>query len=108
MPEIQKKCLPGVRNHLSNNGWQTIPNKGIKKCCWHVSQEGLDRTVLLQPTGEGIAFDSYGTGEFFTELLKKFSKEKYEEGRKLEYNKRRQTRMEDPRRYYTDKLRPWI
>jgi len=52
----------------------------------------------LQPTGEGIAFDSYGTGEFFTELLKKFSKEKYEEGGKLEYNKRRLTRMEDPRR----------
>ena len=64
--------------------------------------------VLLQPTGEGIAFDSYGTGEFFTELLKKFSKEKYEEGGKLEYNKRRLTRMEDPRRYYTGNLRPWI
>ena len=30
-------------NHLSNNGWQTIPSKGIKKCCWDVSQEGLDR-----------------------------------------------------------------
>ena len=32
--------------------------------------------VLLQPTGEGIAFDAYRTGEFFTELLIKFSKEK--------------------------------
>jgi hypothetical protein len=60
----------------------------------------------LQPIGEGLAFDTYGTGEFFTKLMKKFSKEKDEEGRKLENNSRRQTRNEDPRRYYTDKL--WI
>jgi len=27
--------------------------------------------VLLQPTGEGIVFDTYRTGEFLEELLKK-------------------------------------
>ena len=43
--------------------------------------------VLLQPTG--LAFDTYRMGEFFNELLKKFSDEKEEEGRKLEYNSRR-------------------
>ena len=46
--------------------------------------------------------------EFFTELLKKFSKEKDAEGRRQEYTARRQSRIRDIRRYYTDKLRLWI
>ena len=70
-----------------------------------ITGEDRQEIALLQPTGEGIAFDTHGTGEFFTELLKKFSKEKEGKGRKLEYNNRRQTRIKDPRRYYTDKLR---
>ena len=41
-------------------------------------------------------------------MLKKFSQEKDEEGRKLEYNNRKQSRNKDPRKYYTDKLRLWI
>ena len=40
--------------------------------------------------------------------MKKLSQEKDEEGRKLEYTSRRHTRIEDPRRYYTDKLMLWI
>jgi len=36
------------------------------------------------------------TEEFFSEMLKKFSQEKDEEGRILEYSNRRQTRNEDP------------
>ena len=42
------------------------------------------------------------------ELLKKFSQEKYEEGRKQEYLVRKQERDEDPRKYCTDKMRLWI
>ena len=42
---------------------------------------------------------------FFKELLKKFSQEKVEEGRKQEYLARKWGRNEDPRKYYTDKIR---
>ena len=35
----------------------------------------------MQPTGEKLAFDTFGTGEFFSELLKKFSQERDKEGR---------------------------
>ena len=37
--------------------------------------------VLLKP--DGLAFDNYKIGEFFQELLKKFTHEKDEEGRKI-------------------------
>ena len=50
---------------------------------------GRQEIVLLQPTGKRLAFDTYRMREFFNELLKKFSDEKEEEGRKLEYNSRR-------------------
>ena len=39
---------------------------------------------------DGLAFDNYKIGEFFQELLKKFTHEKDEEGRKMEYLHRRQ------------------
>ena len=50
---------------------------------------------LLKP--DGLAFDNYKIGEFFQELLKKFTHEKDEEGRKMEYLQ-----------YYTDKLRLFV
>ena len=62
--------------------------------------------VLLKP--DGLAFDNYKIGEFFQELLKKFTHEKDEEGRKMEYLQRRQMRNEDARQYYTDKLRLFV
>ena len=46
---------------------------------------------------DGLAFDNYEIGEFFQELLKKFTHEKDEEGRKMEYLQ-----------YYTDKLRLFV
>ena len=62
--------------------------------------------VLLLSTV--LAIKNYKTGVFFMELLKKFSQEKYEEGRKQEYLVRKQERDEDPRKYYTVKMRLWI
>ena len=59
--------------------------------------------VLLKP--DGLAFNNYKIGEFFQELLKKFTHQKDKEGRKMEYLQRRQSRNEDARQYYTDKLR---
>ena len=43
------------------------------------------------------------TGVFFTEMLKRFTQEIYEEGQKQEYLDRKQERGEDTREYYTDK-----
>ena len=62
--------------------------------------------LLLKP--DGLAFDNYEIGEFFQELLKKFTQEKDEKGRKMEYLHRRQARNEDARQFYTDKLRLFV
>ena len=41
-------------------------------------------------------------------MLKKFSQEKYEEGKKQEYLDRKQESGEDTNEYYTDNKRLWI
>ena len=110
MMETRRKYLSGVRKleaHLANYDWEKIPNTKIKEMLLNCI-EGSTRQeiVLLQPNG--IAFENYETGEFFQELLKKFSQEKDEEGRKQKYLARKQTRNEDARKYYKDKLRLWV
>ena len=40
--------------------------------------------VLFRPTG--LAFNKYETGDFYTEMLKRFPQEKYEEGKKQKKN----------------------
>ena len=62
--------------------------------------------VLLRP--DGLALENYEIEEFFQELLKKFTHEKDEEGRKMECIARRQARNKDSRQYYTDKLRLFV
>ena len=62
--------------------------------------------VLLHPSG--LAFANYGTGEFFTELLKKFLQEKDKKGQKQEVVARKQGRNEDPRKCYMDKMILWV
>ena len=102
MMETRRKYLSGVRKleaHLANYDWEKIPNTKIKEMLLNCI-EGSTRQeiVLLQPNG--IAFENYETGEFFQELLKKFSQEKDEEGRKQKYLARKQTRNEDAKKYY--------
>ena len=50
---------------------------------------------------EWIAFKEWETGVFFTKLLKRFSQEKYEEGRKQECLAKKQKSNEDTREYNT-------
>lgn len=96
-----------LENHLSNFEWEQISNDGIKKmllgCIEGLAQQEI---VILQP--EGLVFNSLERGEFFQELLRKFSHEKDKEGRKMEYISRNQSRNEDARKYYIDKLRLWV
>ena len=61
---------------------------------------------MLRP--DGLAFKNYEICEFFQELLKKFTHEKFKEGRKMENMARRQARNEVARQYYTDKLRLFV
>ena len=56
--------------------------------------------VFLRP--DGLAFENYEIGEFFQELLKKFTHEKDEEGRKMEYMAQKQAQNEDAWQYYTN------
>ena len=87
-----------LEKHLSRN--ETI-KRMLLDC---ITGKAQSEIVLLKP--DGLAFDNYEIGEFFQELLKKFTHEKDEEGRKMEYLQRRQLRNEDARQYYTDKLTP--
>ena len=78
---------------------ETIPNEAIKKMLLDcITGKAQSEIVLLKP--DGLAFDNYEIGDFFQELLKKFTHEKDEEGRKMEYLQRRQARNEDARQYY--------
>ena len=96
-----------LEKYLRRHSWEEIPNDEIKKMLLEcITGPAVQEIVLLQPSE--LAFDNYETGEFFTELLKKFSQEKDEEGRIQEYTNRKQGRNEDPRKYYTDKLRLWV
>ena len=96
-----------LEKHLSRNECETIPNEAIKRMLLDcIIGKAQSEIVLLKP--DGLAFDNYEIGEFFQELLKKFTHEKDEEGRKMEYLQRRQLRNEDARQYYTDKLRLFV
>ena len=48
-----------LKSHLTNQDWQTIPDKGIKKmllgCITGAARQEIE---LLLQTGEGIAFDT--------------------------------------------------
>ena len=88
-----------LEKHLSRFECETIPNEAIKKMLLDcITGKAQSEIVLLKP--DGLAFDNYEIGDFFQELLKKFTHEKDEEGRKMEYLQRRQARNEDARQYY--------
>ena len=96
-----------LEKHLSRYECETIPNDTIKRMLLDcIMGKAQSEIVLLKP--DGLAFNSYKIGEFFRELLKIFTQEKDEEGRKMEYLTRRQARNEDARQYYTDKLRLFV
>jgi len=96
-----------LEKHLSRYKCDMIPNNTIKRILLDcITRKAQLEIVLLRP--DGLAFDSYKIGEFFQELLKKFTHEKEEEGRKMEYMARRQARNKDARQYYTDKLRLFL
>ena len=71
-----------LEKHLSRNECETIPNEAIKRMLLDcIIGKAQSEIVLLKP--DGLAFDNYKIGEFFQELLKKFTHEKDEEGRKI-------------------------
>ena len=96
-----------LEKHLSRIECETIPNNAIKRMLLDcITGKAQSEIVLLKP--DGLAFDKYKIGEFFQELLKKFTHKKDEEGRKMEYFARRQARNEDAPQYYMDKLRLFV
>ena len=96
-----------MEKHLSRFKCETIPNETVKRMLLDcIKGKAQSEIVLLKP--DGFAFDSYKIGEIFPELLKKFTHEKDEEGRKMKYLARRQASNEDARQYYMDKLRLFV
>ena len=78
-----------LEKHLSRYECEMIPNTIIKKMLLDcIEGKAQSEVVLLRP--DGLAFEYYEIGEFFQELLKKFTHEKDEEGRKIEYMARNQ------------------
>ena len=94
-----------LEKHLDNYEWERVPNDEIKKMLLNcIKGSARQEIVLLQP--DGLAFDNYEIEEFFPGIIKKFAHEKDEEGRKIEYCMSwKQSRNEDARKYYIDKLR---
>ena len=85
-----------LETHLFSHGQEMIPNKAVKRMLLScIMGSARQEILLLLPTG--LAFKNYDTGVFFMKLLKKFSQEKYEEGRKQEYLARKQGREKIPR-----------
>ena len=83
-----------LEKHLSRYECETIPNDTIKRMLLDcIMGKAQSEIVLLRP--DGLALDSYKIVEFFQELLKKFTHEKDEEGRNMEYMARRQARNAD-------------
>ena len=73
-----------LEKHLSRFKCETIPNETVKRMLLGcITGKAQSEIVLLKP--DGLVFDNYKIGEFFQELLKKFTHEKDEEGRKMEY-----------------------
>ena len=83
-----------LEKYLSRFECETIPNDAIKRMLTDcVMRKAQSEILLFKP--DGLAFDNYEIGEFFQELLKKFTHVKDEEGRTMEYLQRRQARNED-------------
>ena len=62
---------------------EMIPNDVIKRMLLDcIEEKAQSEIVLLRP--DGLAFENYEIGEFFQELLKKFTHEKDMEGWVLE------------------------
>ena len=95
-----------LERYLRRHECETIPNEAVKQMLLRcIPGYPKQEIMLLQPSG--LDFENCETGEFFTEFLKQLSQEKDEEDWKQEYFARKQERNEDPRKYYTDKLRLW-
>ena len=100
MVDTHKKCLNSVRYWkticLTINGKHPKPSseKNAIGMCNGIGQTRDNAAYRIR-----ISIWEHETGEFFTEMLKKFSQEKDKEGRKQEYTARKQRRNEDPRKY---------
>ena len=53
----------------------------------------------------GVAFERYETGVFFTEMMKRFSQQKYNESQENENLDKKQKKEEDTSRVHTDKMK---
>ena len=72
-----------LEKRLSRYECEMIPNDVIKRILLDcIEGKAQSEIVLLRP--DGLAFENYKIGEFFQELLKKFTHEKDEEGRVIE------------------------
>ena len=105
--ETQRKCLNCVRIWklicLTVNGkWSQMK---MWKGCWGSASRDQFKKWQCCFIPQGKHLRDVKQESFFTELLKRFSQEKYEEGRKQEYLGRKQESDENTREYYTDKMR---
>ena len=63
---------------------------------------GAARREIIPFYQTGVAFERYETGVFFTEMMTRFSQQKYNESQENEYLDKKQKKEEDTRRVHTD------
>ena len=96
-PKTVFKWCKKLETYLDTHDREPISNDKVKKMLLACIM-GSARQEIVLLHASGLAFANYEIGEFVKELLKKFSQEKDEEGRKQEYMTRKQESLEDPRK----------
>ena len=67
--------------------------------------KGAARREIIPFYQTGAAFERYETGVFFTEMMKRFSQQKYNESQENENLDKKQKKEEDTSRIHTDKMK---
>ena len=85
-----------MEKHLSRYECEMIPITMVKMMLLDcIEGKAQSEVVFLKPVG--LPFENYEIGEFFQELLKKFTHENDKEGRKMKFMARKQAWKEDAR-----------
>ena len=92
--EVFKWCMK-LETHLRNYERETIPNEDIKKMLQSCINVPTRRHIIPFFPHRISIWKMWKRSFFFTEMLNRFSQEKYEENQKYELLDRKQERQED-------------
>ena len=93
-----------LETHLLKDGWETIPDKDIKRMMVSCIT-GAARREIIPFFQMGVAFERCEAGVFFAEMMKRFLQQKYDASQGQEYLDKIQRKEEVTRRAHTEKMK---